>query len=53
MPYLLLVLLLAVVAGLSVASYRTGRSSRGCCAPADPHHDLRMWDALHSQRERR
>lgn len=41
-----LVLLLLVVAGLSWASARTGRSARGCCAPADPRDDLRMRSAF-------
>lgn len=29
---------------LTVVSTRSGRSVGGCCAPADPRHDLRMKD---------
>lgn len=46
MAYLMLVLFLVVVGALTIISVRTGRSARGCCAPADPAHDLRMRDPL-------
>ena len=41
MAYVVLVVVLVAVAGLSALSYRTGRQLRGCC-PADPGEDLRM-----------
>jgi hypothetical protein len=44
--YVVLVLLVSLVVALSWLSHRTGRSARGCCAPLDPHDDLRMRDAL-------
>lgn len=42
MAFLILGLFVAVVVALAYVSHRTGTSSDGCCAPADPRRDLRM-----------
>ena len=46
MAYVVLALLVIAVLGLSWLSARTGQRPQGCCAPADPHDDLRMRAAL-------
>ena len=39
---LAMVLFLTIVMLLAWISRRTGLATNGCCAPADPNHDLRM-----------
>jgi hypothetical protein len=47
--YVMIAAFVLVVAVLALASARTGKSSTGCCAPADPADDLRMRNALTDQ----
>jgi hypothetical protein len=42
MTFLVLGLFVGLVLALTYASRRTGTSTPGCCAPADPRRDLRM-----------
>ena len=42
MTYAVGALFVLAVMGLAWLSHRSGQSARGCCAPADPTHDLRM-----------
>jgi hypothetical protein len=49
---IVLALMVLLVAGLARASSRTGRGARGCCAPADPHDDLRMREGLAAEEQR-
>lgn len=52
MAYVLLTGFLVVVAVLAYASSASGRSARGCCAPADPADDLRIHGAFDDTVER-
>ena len=40
--FLALALFIAIVVLLTWMSRRAGIAANGCCAPADPNHDLRM-----------
>lgn len=52
MANLLLAGSVVVVAVLAYASSASGRSARGCCAPADPADDVRMHGAFDDTVER-